>query len=250
MPWPPNRVLYPEGGYYRLDGEHVKTDVGDGSDTTLFMVPDALIREHSKVIDSALSKVSPGTERRVRLPNINPAHFNWYVEWLFSGRLWIFVQNRVPHNWEGHEVAESEEFERWLLCLRLSSAVKDSDFRDALVDGFIEWISQLDRDYGWEYGVKVAWAVDAYAGSESPMRELAADAAFRNWDTSDFTKLTETRATPLWFCGLVLAKATAARHFGNDRTKHPLPPKEITTTCEYHEHDNHGKICYKKRRPF
>jgi len=78
-----------------------------------FIVPENLIRAHSGVIDTAISAIAEGGEKRIPLPNVNPEHFTWYVGWHYSGRLFILLPGRVPAGEHGHEVTEIQELTRW-----------------------------------------------------------------------------------------------------------------------------------------
>ncbi|KAF2247251.1 hypothetical protein BU26DRAFT_566234 [Trematosphaeria pertusa] len=129
VPFPPGRLCYPEGSYY----------IGT---VAQFLVPEDLICGHSRVIDDTVSATQPGGEKRISFPDIIPDHFNWYVQWLYTGRFFFLHPSRATTGWDAyiHPYADTYELAQWTLHLKLASELQDTDFHDALIDSLLEWI--------------------------------------------------------------------------------------------------------------
>ncbi|USW55611.1 Putative BTB/POZ domain-containing protein [Septoria linicola] len=72
----------------RFTGALITITVGRGGDAEKFYAHESLLKERSGFFQAALNQQwKEGRERKVDLPEDQPAHVATYIEWLFSGKI-------------------------------------------------------------------------------------------------------------------------------------------------------------------
>lgn len=212
-----------------------------GPNEESFSVPADLLKSSSQYFLAMLTKGwIEAQEGMVFLTDIDPADFNQYVEYLYSGKIAATPAERT-------EVCYMAEYERLIHCYALGDRFEDAGFRDAIIDRIIEnskvYVPDKDdpedeaKTYPFGPVVELAYS---FGSSKSPLRRLIVDQHVTHGVAGwiDEHKLELYNKEFLYDLSIALFK------------NRPAPsklkgPAAAASTCDYHEHQRSGKRCYK-----
>lgn len=229
----------------------MKVNVGANQGTPAqFILPESLARARSGVIGTAVSRIAPGSEKRISLPDIQPHHSQYYAQWLYTGRVFILEPDRVLPGRLGHRYYEMEEHARWGHHLKVATELRDIDFQDALTDAIIEWINEFREGFDRRHGEMLAFRIDRDLSPDSPARRVPIEASIKYWRTREFKDLSLVHLKgPEWFVQGLFAELVPFVGSTAVSRKSIAFPKDLSQTCDYHEHTRLGRPCYKSPLP-
>lgn len=246
--------------------ENVIVDAGaNKGGVKRFIIPEPVIQSHDSLLKAAINKSTVKREddgKYLKLPGISSDVFEFYVEWLFSGRFFILLPDRIELGKPGCEKTEAAELERWVSCFRLATVLKDVEYQDASIDALIEWIEELGSDgYSLRLSLRIAEVIYTSTTPDAPCRLLPVEAAVKKWSSEMYRQLqdhpeTKQRGTALGqFYGDLIAQLAKWKDFTikerRNKTQADFPfVIDLGATCQYHQHVKQREPCYKKRRPF
>lgn len=211
-----------------------------------FFVHEHLIRASSTFFDNALSKDwKEKHERTVRLPNIKVETFQIYVKWLYSGCFHAVKKDDATTDAQTGIILDREN-NRWNFAYELGDFLQDNGFKDAMIDILIE--KMIDKPDIFYLGLTET--VYKYSGSDSPHRRFAVDTVVHLWGEDILGAKYLCRETnPKEYMNDLIA--AMAKHL-RDGTKQQPVDKFFRDKghCEYHEHTQVNKPCYKTKYGF
>jgi hypothetical protein len=214
----------------RVASEHIKVLVGDTEH--VFLVPKPLLESSSGFFKNALKEDwKESSERTVKLLEANPKYFTIYVKWLYSGR--IYCDN-------GTRSGLWDELGR---VFALGDFVQDLDFKDAIIDTFIEAM----RKYSY-FPVYLGQSIYPFSRKGSAHRRFATDVAvniFRRDVERNGFEVLQHPDTPLEFLQDILLTLNPMLLAGVPRTR-AAQFFSSKGPCNYHDHGS-DKPCYKER---
>jgi hypothetical protein len=179
----------------------------------------------------------------ISLPDVDAASFSIYVNWLYTGRFKIInstggIQQLMS---EGSATTD-DELTTLRQCFELADFLQDSDYKDALIDIFIEKMSATD-----EYLEDLPKFIYPLTHAQSPARKLAVDVAVNMWNEKTYQGV-DKAGYPAEFLADVLTKlGSKIRRFDIIYEYGPSIFFE-EVGCEYHEHTLTNSLCYKVKR--
>lgn len=194
-----------------------------GAGRTTFRVHENVLTASSFFLQDLINSRSEGSRTEQIVLSELPYTFNIYINWLYSGRLYISMDDR--------QYGRPLERSLWGICYKLAWNLKDCAFMDALIDMIIEKMVVEDYKY------VVEDTIYKYAEPGSPHRKLAVDLAVNTWND----ELLESIGDPdsLWpqdfVVELLSAFAVKARSAPIVKVSTREFLKDIDT-CIYHEH--------------
>lgn len=205
--------------------------VGEGE--RIFIVHEALLRQHSVFFESATKEEwMENRDRTIPLPTDDPDVVDLYMQWIYTTKL----PTRQPKS----EVTDNDEvFSLLINAFVFGDKIQDGNFRDGTIDALVRTVHTPAQD-GTHYYPGIRRLDQAYKGTMkgSPLRRLLTDMyvhhAKGDWSVQtdncellqDLTReLLDTRPTP------------SAQD----------PTAAGTCSCSYHHHGK-DESCYSNNK--
>lgn len=197
-----------------------------------------LLTSNSDFFKKALTKDwKEGQERIVTMPEIEVDIFKIWMQWLYTGKMFLTKEDDIYTTPEG---ILSWEWARWEGCYNLADFLQDHDFKDACIDVAVEAMSSTGR-----WTLLLPRALYAHSPRGSAHRQLAIDAFVlfckRSWWGDSPGAPIEWYKDVLKRVGPQLDKAIKRQSL--------KVYFDSVTACQYH---NHGpdKVCYRTKPAF
>ena len=208
-------------------GEQIAIPNGfDKPDTKTFHVHEDVLGASSIFLQDAL-KGRPGSPSPVQitLPTVRSLTFQAYVNWLYTGRLYI----------TGRLVAIWVEWPIWTMCYKLANLLQNCAFKDSLIDTLVK--NMTAEDSLWL--CNLPGLIYSNTTRESPHRKLVIDLAVHTWSEmylENQYNLIEFMP-PEFHLDLIAALGVKGRAARIEHVSVRDFFKDLDT-CMYHEHRN------------
>ncbi|KAF2659814.1 hypothetical protein K491DRAFT_136246 [Lophiostoma macrostomum CBS 122681] len=225
----------------RLDMGTKVIAVRVGSNKALkdFTVHEALVRKSSPFFEKALAQDWVESQSRiVKLPTMKPPAFQLYVQWLYSSRLYLRIDEKSKL------VDRSKVIECCINAYLLGDYLQDIAFKDTLIDLILEWSSMM---YVLQAAVLLTKDVYANTPEDSLLRQLLVDLSV--WGISPYAwKISADSAFEFpnaFLMGVVTGQSKRLSDIDPSGVKETGYShfKKIKGTCIYHCHRDGP--CYK-----
>lgn len=179
-----------------------------------------------------------GQEREVKLPEAKVDIFKIWVQWLYTGKIFLTKEDDQKETGANYT---SDEWPRWQECYILGDFLRDHDFKDACIDVCIEAISSTRK-----LPKALPEVVYAHSPDGSAHRKLAIETFVECAFRSDFEWYTE---------GLSEAFMRDVVLYIAPRLAEGLKQRSITEylesvdICKYHGHGSE-RSCYRTKPAF
>jgi hypothetical protein len=187
------------------------------------------VRE-SAFFDKAFSKDwKESEENEIRLPDHEPEHFQIFLLWLYTRR--IFSSQAMV-------IACNECIDEWDLLANawaLGAYLQATDFQDTVADAILEKTAQ---GCGSMHSIHKIIYANSVAGA--PIRKLVVDIAAWRWDVPMLEAQGNNAAWSDFFRDLSIALLKTRESTEDSRV--------VKASCDYHDHRLKGGVCYKIKR--
>lgn len=181
--------------------------------------------------------------RTISLLNLHHQPFRIYAKWLYSGRFY------VKHTFDDDDDDDEEmnaftitEVDMLRECYELAGFIQDSDFRDALLDAFIQHMITQNCD-----SCLLGGTIYDNCAASSPHRQFIVDFTIKFWHGTDLEDLSNEGLFPREFVNDLLmemfSRLRRREHWTSIRTYF----KDLDI-CKYHEHSMKNEPCYKTKQ--
>jgi len=203
-----------------------------------FYIHETLLRASSGLFDSALkTEWKEGQEAAVHIPHYKPAIFGLWLKFLYTGR--IYMAEEDMDGKPRPKLTDRAEFATWRDLYALGDYIRDNDFKDALIDAMIDFISVVPV-----YPASLASYIYPYSISSSTHRAFAVDIFVNLWGREGFNV---HKGHPPQFLEDALKAIGPNLHLGI-KTKTAEAWFKIGEECKYHDHGD--KPCYRTKPAF
>lgn len=178
----------------------------------------------------------------IALPDVHPASFRIYVNWLYTSRFNIIdktggTQQLMPKG----SVTTDHDWTTLRQCFELADFLQDSDYKDALIDLFIQKMTDENK-----YFEELPNFIYPLTHAQSPARKLAVDVAVKMWNVETYQRVGKADY-PAEFLADVVTKLGSRIRF-EMINEHGADVFFEDVECEYHEHTLTNSLCYKVKR--
>lgn len=178
----------------------------------------------------------------IALPDVHPASFRIYVNWLYTGRFNIIdetggTQQLLPKG----SATTDHDWTTLRQCFELADFLQDNDYKDAMIDMFVQKMTKENK-----YFEELPNFIYPLTHARSPARKLAVDVAVHLWDEETYEGVREADY-PVEFLADVV-KRLGLRIRLSKAPKHDVDIFFESVKCQYHEHILTYSLCYKVKR--
>ena len=198
-----------------------------------FYIHEHLVRTASRFVNTAVSEHWSGSQTRsVRLVDHDPEIFHVYVHWLY--------RKSLPVRLDSPGEAGNEEYLQLAKSYVLGDVLVDADFKDAVLDAFIDKSRSKATDgFNWYPAGSVVRHIYENTQDNSPARRLLVDMYTACGQSDWLTK----HASPEDLTSEFLLDLAVSL-----LDKRPCPGEVLKKdTCLYHEHGQDETVCYRDR---
>jgi len=140
-----------------------------------YHVHEKLLRASSEFFNNALKKEwKEGQEAAVDLLDTEPKHFEAWTKFLYTGR--VFFQEQEADGMPKDLERVAAEILTWVDLYSLGDFIRDTDFRDALIDALIDWMCVMDK-----IPLSLSSFVYSHTTNASTHRRFAVDVHVHVW---------------------------------------------------------------------